>query len=676
MSFTPATTTAQDALAAKVTGKAQFVGDFAVNCETFTPNTTCTCITGVDIPPEELRDYPLGFALHTDVSSLQTGLASDPHRLHLIATEHFFPTDAPVDPNIIRPPFLALTQDPNLHRGITSLGFPPLETEADPTSQWNLQGSVADRISINFSAPARGLPLEPRATYVYASGPDAVVVIDNGQARGFPSRLVQDFSRYFGIPFDQRQCFVGGAFGPKNGTWETCVALCAYGLFRNLKTAVMVTTPAHKCTEGPVKSFELDKSEHRGIIFTDHARPIEARIVDAYLRYSPYRLGVPVRVDEQIISGMPPNGAVRSNGADAAIAAIEIMIQNSARNSSLDPLEYRLQILDPDCPGYSRMSALIKTTRELRARMVQDKSQDQLDPTSVVQVTANGISYFESGLGFMDYSQAMDVEIDDQETIIVHLDYCDFGQNVLSGLQALIAGHLQCRPDEVVIKNDRPQQLGSKPTGGSSMIVSTDILVRDFIRKLKLPDSVRPVEFLLEQARLGHTTHRHQINCPLQTRSHFNWESTGLMSTIAEVQIDTDTGKIALGKVIIIIDIGKVLDSDRVIQQVHGGFLQAFANATMAAPLSIPPNGRKQALLHSMPRICDAPQSIAVVFLNTHSPDVIASASEMSATTGYQVIWDAVDQVCRQLRGHGIGADTTFPLTMERTYFLLNPTRS
>jgi len=213
----------------------------------------------------------------------------------------------------------------------------------------------ADRVlEQTFSMPmVHQNPLEPHATVVQIdSVTDEVRVWSSTQA---PFHVRQQVAGVLGLPEAQVRVVatpMGGAFGGKFVLYEPLVALAAQAVGRPVRLVLsrqeelLASNPAAPGrmrlklgakNDGTLTALEAD------IIFDGGCYPSAPVGIAAVLMGSLYRIPHVALSGREVLTFKPSSGAYRAPGTPQAAFALESLVDDLARQLSVDPLALRLQ---------------------------------------------------------------------------------------------------------------------------------------------------------------------------------------------------------------------------------------------------------------------------------------------------------------------------------------------
>jgi CO/xanthine dehydrogenase Mo-binding subunit len=308
----------------------------------------------------------------------------------------------------------------------------------------------------------------------------------------------------------------------------------------------------------------------------------------------------------------PISGAFRGYGQPQGATALEILMDWLAHDLSMDPTELRLQnaLELGDEPGCPRIAFETPSSLPLTISAAMKAAGDPSSTASPGKLVGRGIScampiFDISNLNAADMKGVgADVEMLLDGTAVVHSGVCEIGSGITTvlaqiaaeelGLEveqvSVINGDTESTPDAGPIVSSRQaycsgnavrlatKQVRERLLGIASEIIDTEIdemVMADGMIKSRTNDREISLQELLD------ICHRTGVN--LVGNGWFTGAGKGdgytFMTTVADVEVDSETGMVEVLKLVIAHDCGKVLNPVIVKGQLLGGAMMGLGYA-------------------------------------------------------------------------------------------------
>jgi CO/xanthine dehydrogenase Mo-binding subunit len=318
-----------------------------------------------------------------------------------------------------------------------------------------------------------------------------------------------------------------------------------------------------------------------------------------------------VRITSRAVAtNTPPNGAFRGFGAPQAEFAAEVQVDRVAEAIGLSPLEvrrrncYRVGGVTPTGQvlreSVAAEEVLERAAEAAEFERVRERTTRERDAGRAGERTARGIGIALAwhGAGFTGSGEehigsVASLELTSEGVIRVLIANTEMGQGTKTIFPQLVAQELGIGFDEVVMA---PQDTSIVPDSGPTVASRTAMVVGGLIvnaaRRLKAHVEERSgLPFAVsyrEDAQTWGATRIDQAFTPY-AGMHFDDETYtgdaypafGWAAAVAEVEVDLDTGEVAVRSVVAADDIGRVIHPVLAEGQVEGGTLQAVGYATI-----------------------------------------------------------------------------------------------
>jgi CO/xanthine dehydrogenase Mo-binding subunit len=319
----------------------------------------------------------------------------------------------------------------------------------------------------------------------------------------------------------------------------------------------------------------------------------------------------------------PPNGAFRGFGAPQAMYPIETQMNRIAEALGLSPLEIRRrnvyrpgdvtptgQVLRTSVAGLEVLERAADASdferiRERTALAAADRGGSGAIPPAALRspdarsATGIGLALAWHGVGFtgageLRYNSVVSIELDSTGTIRILCASTEMGQGTKTIMPMLAARELGV-PIEAV--EYAPQDTAFVPNSGPTVASRTAAIVGGLLVKgaRRLREAVeernggRPfANVYLDDARVHGPTRIDEQFKPLsdqpfdeETFRGDPYPAWGWAACVATVDVDLDTGEVAVRDVVAVDDAGKIIHPVLAEGQVEGGTLQAIGYATI-----------------------------------------------------------------------------------------------
>ena len=355
--------------------------------------------------------------------------------------------------------------------------------------------------------------------------------------------------------------------------------------------------------------------------------------------------------------------AFRGYGSPQAFLASESLMNELAEKMGMDPFDLRYKnIYRPGAttptgqvPEVMSLPEIFDKVRPLyKVAKEKAKKESTADTKKGVGLS---IGVFGCGLDGADSSQA-DIELT-RDCVIVYSSWEDHGQGADMG--ALGTAHealrpLGIKPEQIkLVMNDTAITPNSGPAGGSRSQVMTGNAIKNGCEKLlaamkKKDGSFRAYdEMVKENIPLryeGKWTASMASNCDEQAQGNpFSVYMYGLF--MAEVSVDTKTGKTTVDKMTLAADIGKINNKLVVDGQMYGGIAQGIGLALSEDFEDIEKHSNMRGA--GIPYANDIPDDIELIYVETErefGPFGAAGVGELPLTSSHVAVINGIYDAC------------------------------
>ncbi|MGC9209549.1 MAG: xanthine dehydrogenase family protein molybdopterin-binding subunit [Nitrososphaeria archaeon] len=360
-----------------------------------------------------------------------------------------------------------------------------------------------------------------------------------------------------------------------------------------------------------------------------------------------------------------PSGAFRGFGNPQGLFAAEVQMNELAKELGMDPVELRLKnLVTPN--GYTSWGQRLTFdvgARECLLTAVQKFGGlgGRTDNTGTkrrgvgVAMVIHGQSIGPLGL---DVGSAI-VELADDGRVEVKVALTEYGQGIHTGWVQIVSKATNLSPNVIrVVYPDTGIMYDSGPTvasrstivGGRALLEASLQFKNELIKAASDIYGKRPNELYIdgEKVRSRDGEFYSLVEIAKALRAHgrkvigegwFNmnygeywneakgqgvpWKSYAFAAHIAEVEVDTETGRVEVLRYCAVQDVGKVLNRKLATSQVYGGVIQGLGYA-LSEELRFDEKGAlvvNSFIDYMIPTFADTPREFCVDFVETYNED-------------------------------------------------------
>ena len=351
--------------------------------------------------------------------------------------------------------------------------------------------------------------------------------------------------------------------------------------------------------------------------------------------------------------------AFRAYGSPQSFFAGESLMDELAEKIGMDPLElrylnvYRTGDTTPtgQAPDVYSLPEMIEKLRPLYKAALERAGKESTPENK--KGVAVSIGIFGCGLDGVDSSEAW-VELT-KEGVTVGATWEDHGQGADMGMLGTTHEALRpldITPDQIkLVMNDMAFTPNSGPSGGSRQQVMTGNAIKNgcenLLAAMQKPDSTYRTydKMVAENIPLryaGNWTASMNSNCDENAQgAPFAVYQYGVF--MAEVTVDTKTGKAVVDKMTVVADIGKINNRLVVDGQIYGGVAQGIGLALSEDFEDL--NKHTNMAACGIPYPKDIPDAIDIIYVETpreHGPFGAGGVGEMPLTSPHAAIINAI----------------------------------
>ncbi len=349
---------------------------------------------------------------------------------------------------------------------------------------------------------------------------------------------------------------------------------------------------------------------------------------------------------------------VRSSGVNQTVAFVESLIEEYAEEKAIDSDYLRQTLVKTEAKN--RLIPLVDAAEKLKQEWEQ-----QLDQTEKSRITTTAVGWYETG--FTDSQGHIKIKKGENGILTISSGFSDFGQNLIPGMKMVAANILRINPDQIQIENSNARHAHDTAASATLWIFAKTlddlaILIR---RKHLLGNS----ESLLPYMDDGfHSWGEKYIDYD----DHLDWNRMAYISTVVDLGLDPDTGRIYVHRVYAFVDAGNVIDQNEATSQVKSGIVQTIGDALLKTPgldkFSYPDH--LFGYYSAIPGV-DLVPDITVTFLNSENLVFPIGVGEIGVMSIYQCLLTGFRKIYRYYTGQKLPNNISFPLNDERVWSLL-----
>ena len=359
--------------------------------------------------------------------------------------------------------------------------------------------------------------------------------------------------------------------------------------------------------DGRILALRMEMLANIGAVPVGSSAMIPLAMV-AKVATSAYRVpAVDYRI-KGVLTNTMATGAYRGAGRPEGNYLIERLIEKAAREMRIDPIELRRRnLLRSDELPYKTHVGETYDSGEfermldgvLRASHWNGYAARQSDSKKRGKLRGRGVSVYLEWTGALP-TETVDIEIDAEGTVTVFSGTQAMGQGLETTYTQLVEEVLGVRPDKIrIVQGDTDRANGVGSVGSRSAFVGGSAVVaagRSMVLKLKELAAERleaaPADIELREGRLRIAgTDRSVSFAELAAHKRIRVSATQTPSTpswpngaqVAEVEVDAETGEVALVGLTSCDDIGRIINHTIVEGQIHGGMAQGAGQALWEA---------------------------------------------------------------------------------------------
>jgi CO/xanthine dehydrogenase Mo-binding subunit len=453
-------------------------------------------------------------------------------------------------------------------------------------------------------------PLETHATLVQIDPLTGGVSVYSGTQAPFHVRKqVADILNMPESEVRARATPLGGAFGGKFVLYEPLVALAAKTVGRSVRLVLSRQEEMLASNPAPSGRIRLKIGAKQDgtftaldaeLAFNGGCYPSSPVGIAAVLMGSTYRFPNYELSGFEVLSFKPSSGAYRAPGTPQAMFALESMVDEIADRLGLDPIELRLKNAahpgDPMIHGETWQS--MGMSEVLKAVQAHPVWQNREAAKAAGRGVGIGVGGWPGGVE--PASAACRIERDG--TVQIHIASVDM-TGTSTGFALLAAEAFGISPDKVkVITGDTDGAVYAGAAGGSKITYTVGPAVIEAAREARQQTLAIAAELLeADEADLEIVDGRVQVKGVPDSAVSLNeiagktmqfggkyapvfghgrhvdtTRSPGFCAQLAEVEVDRETGRIDVHKLIIAQDVGRAINPPAIEGQMMGGAVQGL----------------------------------------------------------------------------------------------------
>ena len=312
-----------------------------------------------------------------------------------------------------------------------------------------------------------------------------------------------------------------------------------------------------------------------------------------------------------VLTNSGPTDAYRGAGRPEAVYLMERLMDKAASEMSIDPVELRRRnmVANSAMPYTNATNMVIDSGDFPRMMDLAMDAHDWLgfatrrdDARARGKLAGRGLAMYIEHTGRNEFTETVDISVSGAGPVTVFSGTQEMGQGLKTSYVQLVAERLQIDPARItIIQGDTDLVAtgggsgGSRSlyVGGSATVASTDVLIEEGRRLAAdaLESAAADLEFANGRFTIAGTDRSIDLFelaaaqpdgifaiSETTTSGDLTWPNG---CHVCEVEIDPDTGKIALTRFTAVDDVGTVVNHVIVDGQVHGGVAQGIGQALL-----------------------------------------------------------------------------------------------
>ncbi|MFV0440228.1 MAG: xanthine dehydrogenase family protein molybdopterin-binding subunit [Lachnospirales bacterium] len=560
-----------------------------------------------------------------------------------------------------------------------------------------------------FSQGVNQMPLEPQKTFTYKDDDNRLVVVSSTQIPFHIKRMISDALE---IGYDEVRVIkprIGGGFGQKqSSSSEFYPAIVTHitgkpaMLIYTRKEVFAVSTRRHPMKfditigatkDGIIKAFDVKALSDTGA-YGEHAYTTLSACGDKIMSY--YNKVVGARFEGQVVyTNKLASGAFRGFGKTQGGFAVESIVNELAKKINMDPTELRLKNIISK--GEKLMLCYNKELEDYK--IVQDSCEleycikrgmelikwDKKYPKykvsdTVVRGVGMGLTIQGSGVLDIDSGGAIAL-LSKNGTLELRVGASDIGTGSDTILPQIMAEVLGVKPESISVLS---ADTDKTPYDDGAYASSTTYVTGNAVKKA----SIKLIDEIVQKAKILYTREDlvytdgaikgenfaitlkefsdklgEEVSC--LEKNVCDKEAPPYKASFAEVEVDLETGKVRIIKIVGVIDCGTVINPTLARVQAHGGMLQAVGHV-LYEESKTNRNGREvyDSLLSYKIPVREEDVKIIVEFANSYEPSGPFGAKSIG-----EVVLNATVTSISSAISNAVGYNfRELPLTPEKIY--------
>lgn len=564
-----------------------------------------------------------------------------------------------------------------IHPGTPNIYFETGVKKGEDTQK--LMGSLEYVVEDDFYVQRQPhLPIEPDVGFAYIDENGELIVHSKSIGIHLHAAMVADG---IGIPLDKLKIVqnpTGGTFGYKfSPTIEALLGVAAlvtkkpvyleFNMYQQItytgkRSPFFIHVKMGADKEGKLMAMESDWSVDHGPYseFGDLLTTRGVQFIGAGYNIPNIRGN-----GRTVCTNHAWGSAFRGYGSPQSLFSSEVLIDELAEKIGMDPLELRYKNVYREgstlptggAPDVICLPSMLEKMRPLYNEAKENAKKKNASGGDKKYGAGISLLLYGSGLDGADSSEAY-AELT-STGVTIYNSWEDHGQGADMGTLTIAHEALRpigIKPDQIkLVMNDMTVTPNSGPAGGSRSNVltgnATRVACENLIAAMKKPDG-------------NYRTYDEMINEKLPVKVEGKWTApctacdveTGQGNPfpcymygvlLAEVEVDTKTGKTRVEKLTIVSDCGTIINKLVLEGQLYGGLVQGIGLALTEDFEDI----NKQTTLTAcgIPQIQDAPDDIKIIHQETprpYGPFGASGSGEMPLSAPHAAIINAIHDAC------------------------------
>ncbi len=473
-----------------------------------------------------------------------------------------------------------------------------------------------------YSQPVNQVPMEPQKTYAYKDEDDRLVIVSSTQ---IPFHVKRMISNALGVDYDYVRVIkprIGGGFGQKqSSSSEFYPAVVTYLTGKpsmliytreevfsvsNRRHAMKFDITIGATNDGIIKAFDV-KALSDGGAYGEHSYTTLSACGDKIMSY--YNKVIGAKFDGKVVyTNKVASGAYRGFGKTQGGFAVESIINELSKKLNIDPIELRLKniikkgemlmlctehelpeekVIQDSC----ELEFCIKRGREL---INWDKKYPRVKINDNI-VRGVGVGLTIQGSGVLDIdSGGATIKLMKNGKFKLLIGATDLGTGCDTILPQIMAQALDIKTSDIEVysadTDKTPYDDGAYASSttyvtGNAVKKASESIKEKIISEAKNIYNENDIRFennyiILQNDKIHISEFTKKLDKEIfvTEKNVCGKEAPPFKASFAEVEVDLETGKVTIVKLVGVIDCGTVINPTLAKVQAHGGMMQAVGH--------------------------------------------------------------------------------------------------